>query len=147
MALKQSDVDIAVKFADRVRLEALLDSDDNEMIDFKMLDPIPEELTGDVRDLLEIAIQYYQRSVFTGEYLIEDDSPPKRPESDPIDDINFYLSYYRDKLIEELKKAYDLDDDLQIKVHQEERKINPYAQAMLEYRKEMMARQKKDKKD
>ena len=144
MAFSQEDIDIALDYAETVKLTASLNPDDNKTIDFHISKEIPESIKDeDVKELLDIAVNYYQRSIFTGEYLMADDDPPTRTSGEPIDDINFYLSYYKTHLKEELKKAYDLDNDFKVVIHKEGPKISAYAQAMIDYRKEMAAKMKK----
>ena len=90
MAFSQEDIDIALDYAETVKLTASLNPDDNKTIDFHISKEIPESIKDeDVKELLDIAVNYYQRSIFTGEYLMADDDPPTRTSGEPIDDINF----------------------------------------------------------
>ncbi len=141
MKLSPQEIDRALGFAETVKLTAVLDPNDRKTVEFAISEDLPGDLGEEVRDLLDIAIRYYQRSIFTGEYLMEDESPPKRKSSDPIDDINFYLSYYKDKLIAELKKAFNMDED-QESAAGKGSKLTPYAEAMLAYRKATTEKQK-----
>lgn len=144
MAFSQEDIDLSLDYAETVKLTATLNPDDKKTIDFHISKEIPDTIKDeDVKDLLDIAVKYYQRSIFTGEYLMADDDPPTRTSGEPIDDINFYLSYYKTHLKEELKKAFDLDEDYKVIVHHEGPRISPYAEAMLSYRKELAAKRKK----
>ncbi|MBU2512920.1 hypothetical protein KJ966_16400 [bacterium] len=145
MSYSQKDVERSLAFAERVRLTATLDTADNRSILFHQSEEIPKDLNEEVRILLDIAVKYYQRSIFTGEYLMEDDDPPVRRTGEPIDDINFFLGYYKTKLIEELKKAFDLDE--QMKIKSDGPKITPYAMQMLKYRKEMAKKAKQNSPD
>lgn len=140
MSYSQKDIDRSLDFAERIRITATLDPKDNQSILFQHSETLPPDLSEETRSLLEIAVQYYQRSIFTGEYLMEDDDPPVRKSGEPIDDINFYLSYYKSKLIDELKKAFDLDSDLKLKVNKP--RISPYAEQMLKFRKAAMKKGK-----
>ncbi len=143
MTFSQKDIDLALDYAETVKLTATINQDDKKTIDFHVSKEIPDTIKNeDVKDLLEIAVKYYQRSIFTGEYLMADDDPPTRTSSEPIDDINFYLSYYKNHLQEELKKAYDLDENFKVIAHSNGPKMSPYAQEMLNFRKEMMGRKK-----
>ncbi len=142
MSYIQKDVQRSLDFAEKIRLTATLDPADDRSILFHQSEELPKDLDEEVKSLLDIAIQYYQRSIFTGEYLREDDDPPVRRSGEPIDDINFYLGYYKTKLIEELKKAFDLDDEIKGKV--DGPRISPYAEQMLKYRKEMMEKAKQN---
>jgi hypothetical protein len=144
MAFSQDDIDLALEHAETVKLTASLSSADNKTIDFHVSKEIPDTIKdNDVKELLDIAINYYQRSIFTGEYLAADDDPPTRKSGEPIDDINFYLSYYKTHLKEELKKAFNLNEDFEATAHDDGPIISPFAQVMLDYRKKIMAKQKK----
>jgi hypothetical protein len=143
MAYSQEDIAKALRFAETVKLTATLDESDGKTIQFHRSDNLPVDMDAEVRELLEIAVQYYQRSIFTGEYLMADNEPPVRRSGQPIDDINFFLSYYQTKLIEELKKAFELDDSLNQVSNEEVPKISPFAQVMLDYRKKMANKQQK----
>ncbi len=144
MSYSQTDIDSAMAFAKRVKIKASINSQDRQTVDFSRSEEIPKDLEGEVKDLLEIAVQYYQRSIWTGEYLMQDEDPPVRPSGDPLEDINFYLSYYKNKLIEELQKAYELDEGLKPKVNKP--KISPFAEQMILHRKEMMQKAKESNK-
>ena len=143
MTFSQQEIEIALNFAETVKLTAALNTQDNRTIDFHQSEELPSALNEEVKELLDIAIQYYQRSIFTGEYLMEDDSPPTRKSGEPIDDINFYLGYYKDKVIEELKKAFDLDENNKLDSEAGKPQLTPFTKVMLEYRKKMMEKHKK----
>ena len=141
MGYPLEEVKKALSFAKEVRFSATINVDDNKSIDFKQSMEIPTDLEKEVKSLLEIAIQYYQRSIFTGEYMMEDDDPPVKRSGEPIDDINFYLGYYKAKLVEELRKAFDLDENMNAKV--DKPTLTPFTQAMFDYHRELEAKKKK----
>ena len=143
MNVTQEDIDIVIDYVNKLKITASIDDNDTRLVQFHWSDPLPSGIDDEAKDLLEISVQYYQRSVFTGEYLMEDDNPPVRKSGNTIDDINFYLKYYTFKLIEELKKAFDLDDNLKIRTVEDQIVMTPYAKAMLEYQKKIRNKKKK----
>lgn len=143
MTYSESDIAKALAYAERVKFSATLDPEDGRTIQFHRSEELPVEMEEEARDLLEIAIQYYQRSIFTGEYLIADLDPPVRKSGEPIDDVNFFLSYYQTKLIDELKRAFELETPLNPEPKVEKPKISPYAEVMLAYKKKLANKQKK----
>lgn len=144
MSFKKEEVAAALTYADRLLIKASLDPSDNKTLVFTKSEEIPAGLDEEIRLMLDLSIQYYQRSVFTGEYLQEDSNPPVRVATDAVDDLNFFLGYYKDKLLKELRKALDVDTELKA-IKPDGPKLTPYAEAMLKYRKEMMKKTQKSR--
>ncbi len=132
MSFTEKEINLALGYAENLKVIAKLDPQDGKSILFYRSDQVPRELSEDIKEMIELCIEYHQRSVFTGEYIDGDDNPPARYSKDPIEDINFNLDHYKPKFIEQVRKALDLDQENN---QPKERKLTPYAQAMLDFQK------------
>lgn len=67
--------------------------------------------------------------------VYEDNSPPDSQTDNIIDEINFYLKYYKKYFIQELKKALDVYEEPAEKIIEPdvEKKISPFAKVMMEH--------------
>ncbi len=143
MTITQDDLKTALGYANRLKITSSIDTSDARILQFHWSEPLPSGLTDEAEKLLDIAVQYYQRTVFTGEYLAEDNNPPVRKSGDRIEDINYYLEHYKPKLITEIKKAFGFDENRKKTITEEGRIMTPYAEAMLEYQKKLKDIKKK----
>ncbi len=143
MTITRNDLKIALEYSKQLEITASIDPTDERLVQFSWSEPIPPELDEEAAEYLEISLQYYQRTVFTGEYLRDDDNPPVHTSGEHIDDINFYLDHYKPKLFAEISKAFGLEEMGKKRVTQQGRIMTPYVEAMLEYRKRMSGKKKK----
>ena len=143
MTLTREELEKSIFYAERLKITASFDPSDPRLVQFQWSEPIPSGLGEEAFKLLELSIQYYQRTVFTGEYLIEDPNPPVHKTGERIEDINFYLDYYKSRLISEINKAFDLDIHRKKTITEEGRVMTPYVEAMLEHQKKLREKKKK----
>ncbi|MBT3225367.1 MAG: hypothetical protein HOC09_12930 [Deltaproteobacteria bacterium] len=141
MGFSEEEAISALEYMKQLKITAELDPADRKTLRFNRTPALPDTISEDVRAILEICIEYHQRSVFTGEHLGLDTKPPiYRSSGDPLDEINFFLEYYKHLLIKEVEKGLDLtlpaEKDLR-----PERKSTPFVKAMLKHR----AKQRKNK--
>lgn len=111
MSLLPEDVNQALDYADLLKITADLDPRDNKTLRFHLSRPIPDHLPDEIKTLLDLCIEYHQRSTFTGEYLEDDDNPPVRQSAGALEEINFFLKYYHHRFIREVKKALEVDKE------------------------------------
>jgi len=132
MALRRTDIDQALLYAEQLKLTAELDPIDGKTLIFKRLPTIPAHFPAEVVLVLEICIEYHQRCVFTGEYLQADDDPPGFKAANALEEINFYLEHYKPHFLKEVKKGLESDEI----APEEPPKIplTPYAEIMLKHR-------------
>ncbi|MBU3916262.1 hypothetical protein KKA14_12075 [bacterium] len=135
MSFSKEEIKLALDYAEELKIIAKLDPEDSRTIQFHRSKSIPDELAKDIQELLSLCIEYHQRSVFTGEYVAHDDNPPVKREGKPIDDINFYLGYYKTEFIKEVKKAFDIDQVN--KRPGDAPKLTPFTRAMMDYKKKV----------
>ncbi len=133
MGHKKEEIEQALDFANKLEFIAKLDSSRNGSIEFCLSKQIPGSLSNEIQEMLNLCIEYYQRSIFMGEYQGADENPPKHQSNEPLEDINFCLAYYKTHFIKEVKKAIDVDPESVIRG--DGPKLTPYAQAMLDFRK------------
>ncbi|NQU65885.1 MAG: hypothetical protein HQ517_16615 [SAR324 cluster bacterium] len=142
MAFSIEEAASALAYIKQLRIIAELNSGDGKTLFFNRIPVMPESFSEDIQSILEICIEYHQRSVFTGEHLSQDKNPPLSHATNPLDEINYFLEHYKPLLIKEVEKGLDIavpsEKDLD-----PERKISPYAKAMLKHR----AEQRKNKSE
>jgi hypothetical protein len=142
MTITKDDLQSALDYAARIIITAEIDPTDKRLVRFGWSESLPSDLNEEALELLELSVQYYQRTVFTGEYLAEDNDPPVHKTGDRLDDIDYYLVYYKQKLIDEIKKSFGLDH-LGKKITDDGRMITPFAEVMLQHRKKIKNQTKK----
>lgn len=130
----------ALDYIKRLKIRADVDPGDRKTLRFSRNPEIPESFSEEIRTTLDICIEYHQRSVFTGEYINNDPHPPGYRSNDSLDEINFYLDYYKDRLVKEVEKGLDIQEPV-FDDEQPKRKMTPFVEAMLRHR----ALQKKKK--
>ncbi len=134
MGFSEEEAESALEYMKQLNITAELDPADGKTLCFTRTPDFPETISEDIRSILEICIEYHQRSVFTGEHLGQDKNPPIYQSSgDPLDEINFFMAHYKPLLIKEVEKGLDIslpsEKDLR-----PERKSNDYIKAMLKQR-------------
>lgn len=140
MTITRNDLKRALEYAERVKITAEIDPSDKRLVQFDWSEPIPPDLSEEAAEYLELSLQYYQRTVFTGEYLMEDDDPPARASGNRIDDVNFYLDHYKQKLFSEISKSFGLDEMSKKRKTDDGRIMTPYVEAMLAYQKRIRSK-------
>ncbi|MCP4757150.1 MAG: hypothetical protein GY866_40320 [Proteobacteria bacterium] len=133
MSISKEEIKLAVEYAEQLEITASLDPKDEKTLRFHRNPPPPAGLSEETMEIIEICIEYHQRSVFTGEYLAVDDNPPVHESTDAIGDINFNLNHYKNAFVTEVKKG--LATDQENEQFEPKKKISQYAKAMLEFRK------------
>ncbi len=135
MSFSEEEAASALAYIKQLKIIAELNPEDGKTLCFKRLPAMPDSFSSDVQSVLEICIEYHQRSVFTGEHFGQDKNPPTFQATDPLEEINFFLEHYKPLLIREVEKGLDIveptDKDLR-----PERVATPFVQAMLKHRAE-----------
>lgn len=133
MSYSQPELDIALKYVKTVKVIAEFDPHDKKIIQFHRDPSIPESLSKEVIELIECCFQFFQRTVFTGEYDLFEENQPKLDFKDIIEELNFKLDHHKDNFIYEVKKSLGLIEE-KIETQPDQKiKISRYAQAMLNY--------------
>ncbi len=135
MSFSKEEATLAFEYIKKLKITADLDPRDRKTLLFIKTPEFPNDFSEDICSILDICVEHHQRSVFTGEYLSNDNMPPGFQADNALDEINFYLAHYKHFLEKEVEKGLDLiipsEDDLRPK-----RKSNPYIKAILKYRAE-----------
>lgn len=148
MEYPKEDVDSAVKYAETVKIMAVVSPDDEQSFIFEYEPEIPETLDDEVRELIKLCLNFYQRIVFTGGYEVDEPKPADKRSNNVLDDVNLSLEFYKGYFVYEVQKALGLiepevvvrpiEDDEDFKP-----KVSKYAQAMMAYKKEQRTKKKK----
>ena len=136
MGFSEEEAKSALEYMKQLKITADLDPTDGKTLCFIRTPALPDTISAEVRSILEICIEYHQRSVFMGEYLAQDNQPPIfQAGGEPLDEINFFLEHYSYMLINEVEKGLDLnvptEEEMRPKL-----KNSDYVKAMLEFRKQ-----------
>ena len=143
MEYPKQEIDSALKFAESVIITAQVSPDDEQSFIFKHDPEIPETLDVEVKELIELCLNFYQRIVFTGGYEIEEPKPQDKCSNNVLDDVNLSLEFYKGYFIYEVQKALgliksELDQNRPTEEPDSELKpkVSNYAKAMLAYRRD-----------
>ena len=130
MAFEPIDIVTAKEFAARIRFKAELDPTD-QTVRFVMEPAIPKDMKPKIADVITSCADYYQRSLFLGEYEVRKEDGPLPKFANPLDEINYKLDFFLEEFRAEVSRATEA----------EKIKISPFAREMLKYRN-FMNRQK-----
>ena len=134
MGFSEEEAKSALEYIKQLEITAELDPSDGKTLCFTRTPDFPDTISEDIRSILEICIEYHQRSVFTGEHLGLDKNPPiYQSDGDPLKEINFFMAHYKPLLIKEVEKGLDLSVPSE-KELRPERKSTPFVKAMLKHR-------------
>ena len=133
MSFSKEEAIVAFEYIKGLKISAELDTRDGKTLCFVQTPERPSDFSEDICSILDICIEHHQRSVFTGEYLSNDNMPPGFRTDNALDEINFYLAHYHHFLLKEVEKGLDLispsEDEMRPK-----RKSSPFVKAMLKHR-------------
>ncbi len=108
MGFNQKEIDDAIEFAETRSFKAELKH--QSTINFIRIPAvIPDHIRPKVAEVLEDCAEYFERTVFMGEYEPRKDDPPLPDFDNSLDDINYKLDYFREEYVFEVKKAVDAE--------------------------------------
>ena len=125
MVFDEKEIEFARKFVAKVKFKAELDPNDPKSVRFIMEPQFPQEIGPEMADVLRSCADYFQRSIFLGEYEPREEDGPLPEFANAIDDMNYKLDYFLEEFRYEVKKA----------IEAEKVSISPFAREMLKYRK------------
>ena len=125
MGFNKKEIDDAIEFADTRIFKAELKHQNLNFI--RIPATIPDHIRPKVAEVLEDCADYFERTVFMGEYEPRKDDPPFPEFDNTLDDINHKLEYFREEYVFEVKKA----------VEAEKITHSLFAQTMLRHKKMM----------
>jgi hypothetical protein len=148
MEYPKEDVDSAVKYAESVKITVEVSPDDEQSFVFNLDPPIPESINEEVRELVELCLNFYQRIVFTGGYEVDEPKPADKTADNVLDDVNISLEHYKGFFIYEVQKALGLiEPEKVVRPIEDEEEIKPkvsrYAEAMMGHRTQLRNKKKK----
>ena len=98
MAFEAEDIEGARAFAATVRFEAELDAEDQKTVRFVMKPEIPKDMKPKIADVIESCADYFQRSIFMGDYEPRTEDGPFPAFVNAIDELNHNLDYFLEEL-------------------------------------------------
>lgn len=107
MGFNQKEIADAIEFAKTRSFKAELKHQD---IQFTR---IPAEIPGHIREkvaeVLEDCADYFERTIFMGEYERREEDPPFPKFDNSLEEINHHLNYFQEEYVAEVKKAVEAE--------------------------------------
>jgi hypothetical protein len=125
MGFNQKEIDNAIEFSKTRTFKAEVKHQDIQFI--RIPADIPDHIREKVAEVLEDCADYFERTIFMGEYEPRKEDPPFPKFDNTLDEINHHLDYFQEEYVFEVKKA----------VEAEKITHSLFAQTMLRHKKMM----------
>lgn len=122
MGFNQKDIEVAIDFAKKRTFKAVLEGDSVNFI--RTPADIPNHIRPKVVEVLESCAEYFERTIFMGEYEPRKEDLPFPEFTNSLDDINYKLNHFQEEYLFEVKKA----------VESEKIAHSPFAKMMLKHK-------------